>query len=123
MAIFYSASKEVHRRISPYYGIFLVSYAFVNFNKVITMQYYMWIWGALLLLLPESSIMTNSNRRFQKSFNYSIQWILGIMVWVWLSGKLEGSGDNVFFGIWFISICKLFMDIWVTLGFLGTIKN
>lgn len=88
-AIIYSASREVHNRISPYYGIFLITYAFVNFNKVITMQYYMWIWGALLLLLPESSLMTNTNRRIRKSFNLIIQWILGIMVWVWFSRKLE----------------------------------
>ena len=87
------------------------------------MQYYMWIWGALLLLLPESNLMTNSHRRLQKSFNYTIQWVLGIMVWVWFSGKLENQGLNVFFGMWFICIGKLFLDIWVVIGFMSTIQN
>lgn len=79
---------RTHRDISPYYAIFLITYGFVSFNKVITMQYYMWVWGALLLLLPESSIATNSNRRGRISFNLTIQWVLGILLWVWLSRRL-----------------------------------
>ena len=56
------ATKKLHSEISPFNGIFLITYAFVNFNKVITMQYYMWMWGALLILLPESSLTTNSGQ-------------------------------------------------------------
>ena len=69
--------------------IVIIMYAFVSFNKVITMQYYMWVIGALLLVLPESTLLTNKHRRFQKAFSYIMQWMLGILLWVWLSIKLE----------------------------------
>lgn len=58
--VIYICSKKLHNHISPYHAVFLMTYAFVNFNKVITMQYYMWMWGSLIILLPESTLMTNS---------------------------------------------------------------
>jgi hypothetical protein len=81
-------TKRLHKSLSPYYAHFLITYAFVSFNKVITMQYYMWIFGALLLVIPESSLLSNPHRQFQKSFSYIIQWVLGIALWVWLSIRL-----------------------------------
>lgn len=86
--VIFIATRKLHVQISPFYAIFIITYAFVNFNKVITMQYYMWLWGALLILAPESSLMTNTNRRWRTAFNLTIQWVLGIMVWVWLSFRL-----------------------------------
>jgi hypothetical protein len=88
LVVIVAITKRLHKNISPYYAHFLITYAFVSFNKVITMQYYMWIFGALLILLPESSLMTNSNRRYQKSFGYLMQYCLGILLWVWSSIKL-----------------------------------
>ena len=121
--VLFTVSRRVHNSISPAYAFFLCTYAFVSFNKVITLQYYMWVWGALLLVLPESNLATNSSRRLQKSFNYTIQWVLGILIWVWMSIKLESSGENVFRGMWVICIGKLFNDLWVLVGFMKTIKN
>ena len=123
IAVIFAVSRRANSSISPAYAMFLITYAFVNFNKVITLQYYMWMWAALLLVLPESSLMTNSNRRLQKSFNYTIQWVLGVAVWVWMSLKLEGDGENIFKGMWMICIGKLFLDIWVLSGFMKTIRN
>ena len=87
------------------------------------MQYYMWVFAALILVLPESSLMTNSNRRFQKSFSYFMQWLLGILLWVWASIKLEKEGENVFNLMWLICVGKLFSDLWAVTGFMTTIKN
>ena len=75
------------------------------------------------MVLPESSLLTNSNRRLQKSFNYTIQWVLGVAIWVWMSLRLEGDGDNIFKGMWMICIGKLFLDMWVLYGFMKTIRN
>ena len=87
--VIFLASRKLHSQISPFYAIFLITYGFVNFNKVITMQYYMWMWGSLLILLPESSITTNSKRRWRTAFNLTIQWVLGILIWVWTSIRVE----------------------------------
>ena len=119
----FTLTRRIHKSISPAYGLFLITYAFIAFNKVITMQYYMWVWGALLVLLPESNLLTNSNRRLQKSFNYAIQWVLGILVWVWMSIRLEQQGENLFKGMWIVCLCKLFSDLWALAGFMSTIKN
>lgn len=123
LCVVVAATKRTHKSISPYYAHFVMTYAFVSFNKVITMQYYMWIFGALLLVLPESTLMTNSNRRFQKSFSYLMQYSLGILLWVWSSIKLEKDGENVFNLMWFICVGKLFSDIWALRGFMSTLKN
>jgi hypothetical protein len=92
LVVIIAITKRLHKNISPYYAHFLITYAFVIFNKVITMQYYMWKFGALLIVLPESSLMTNSNCRFQKCFRYLMQYCLGILLWVWSSIKLERDG-------------------------------
>lgn len=123
LCIIVVVSKRLHKSISPYYAHFIITYAFVSFNKVITMQYYMWVFAALMLVLPESSLMTNSNRRFQKSFSYFMQWLLGILLWVWASIKLEKEGENVFNLMWLICVGKLFSDLWAVTGFMSTIKN
>lgn len=122
IAIF-AISQRVHKSVSPYYAHFLVTFVFVCFNKVITMQYYMWVFGALILLLPESSLYTNSFRRFQKAFGWLMQWLLGILLWVWLANKLEGEGVNAFSTLWIISLFKLGLDTWVLIGFMATITN
>jgi hypothetical protein len=50
----------------------------------------MWVWGALLLVLPESRIMTM--KQYRKGINLALQWVLGVALWIWLSLKLENSG-------------------------------
>ena len=85
------------------------------------MQYYMWVWTALILLLPESTLLTTSNRSIQKSFSYFMQWLLGILLWVWSSIKLEREGENVFNLMWLICVGKMGLDLWAVWGFLGTV--
>lgn len=123
ICVLFTATRRVHSSLSPAASIFIATYAFVSFNKVITLQYYMWVWGALLFLLPESTLLNNASRRYQKAFSYVMQWVLGVLVWVWMSLKLERDGDNIFMGMWVICICKLFLDLWVLTGFLKTLRS
>jgi hypothetical protein len=64
----------------------LITFGFVEFNKVITLQYYMWVWGALFLVLPESRILTM--KQYRKGINLTLQWVLGVSLWIWLSLRL-----------------------------------
>ena len=80
----------------------------------------MWVWGRLLLVLPESRLLTYNQST--KAFNYAIQWVLGVGLWVWISIKLEQDGDNLINAIWVISIVKILLDLWVLLGFIKTVK-
>lgn len=52
-----------------------------------------------------------------------MQWILGILLWVWASMKLEKDGESIFNLMWLISIGKLFSDLWAVTGFMSTIRN
>jgi len=78
------------KNYSPFYLHFLVTFGFVTFNKVITLQYYMWIFGSLILVLPESLILTK--KHFRMGFGLCLQYIFPILVWIWLSLRLEGAG-------------------------------
>lgn len=52
-----------------------------------------------------------------------MQWMLGILLWVWLSMRLERDGENVFNLMWFVCVGKLFSDIWAVTGFMSTVRN
>lgn len=70
-----------------FYIHFLITFGFVQFNTVITLQYYMWVIGAMLLVLPESRILTWG--MYRKGFNLILQWFLAVGLWIWMSLKLE----------------------------------
>ena len=114
-------STTFSKKLSVFFLQFLITFGFVEFNSVITMQYYMWVWGSLLLVLPESRIMTF--RLYQKGFNLALQWLFGICLWVWLSIKLEMDGDNIMTAVWVICILKIGIDVWVMIGFIQTVKE
>jgi hypothetical protein len=84
--ILISLSVKYIRSYSPFYLHFLATLAFVTFNKVITMQYYMWIFGALLLVLPESLIFIN--KLYRKGLSLAIQYFFPIIIWIWMSMRL-----------------------------------
>jgi hypothetical protein len=52
------------------------------------MQYYMWIFGSILLVLPESLIVIN--KMYRKAWSLIVQYFFPIMIWVWMSNRLEG---------------------------------
>ena len=79
-------TNQMSRKLSMFYLHFLITFGFVEFNTVITLQYYQWVFGALLLVLPESRILTFNQHK--KGFNLAIQWFLGIAIWIWMSIKL-----------------------------------
>lgn len=76
------------------YGVFLLSFLFVMYNKVVTAQYFLWWLAPLILILPNCSLSV-------------LQWI-GLLclfvgaqnVWNAVAYRLEFMGDNLFIWVW-----------------------
>lgn len=83
--------------------LFLLTFLFVAFNKVITAQYFMWWLSLLVLVLPFTSLS-------------AAQWVclflvfLGAMnVWNAYAYRLEFNGEGVFVDVWLS--CLLFFVV------------
>lgn len=114
------SSLRFVRGYSPLYLHFLITFAFVGFNKVITLQYYMWVLGALLPALSESIII--SQGRLRMGWGLLLQWALPIMVWIWLSLRLENEGENHLHTMWMVCLFQLYMHLWVLVSLMKTVK-
>ena len=95
--------------------------AFVMFNRVITMQYYMWVLGAALLVLPEHRIFTE--KRYRMGLSYAVQYMFPLLAWVWLSLRLEGDGENYLHTMWLLGLFTVFFQLWVIVSFVKTMNK
>jgi phosphatidylinositol glycan class M len=84
--------------------IFLMTYVFVLFNKVLTVQYYMWIFGALTLII--NSLTYVIMKRWRALMHMFATWFLGVLVWVWCAEKIEGQGQNLFGFMWVVCLAR-----------------
>ena len=83
--------------------LFLLTFLFVAFNKVITAQYFMWWLSLLVLLLPSSRLSI-----FQWMGLFSVL-ILAMNVWNFFAYQLEFYGRPVFIALWLA--CLLFFVV------------
>ena len=103
------------RNHSLYNLLFLSTTAFVMFNRVITMQYYMWVLGLVILVLPEN--LTYTQNRHRMGLSYALQYLFPLLVWIWLSLRLEGEGENYLHTMWLVGLFTVFFQLWVIVSF------
>lgn len=79
-------------------AIFVLTFLFVTFNKVITAQYFNWWIGPLILIVPQSSLT-------------KLQWAMILILflgpqslWNYVAYQLEFNGKNTFREVWFLCI-------------------
>jgi len=113
------SSRQVHV-YSMFALQFLLTYAFVSFNSVITLQYYMWVFGSILLVLPESILFIQE--RYRMAVGLSLQYMFPILIWIWLSIRLESNGENYLHTMWVATLFQVFFQIWVVKSFMQTVK-
>ena len=92
----------------PPFCLFLLTYAFVTFNKVCTSQYFIWYLSLLPLLVPGFAHLS-----LRKIFVPISSWFFGQAVWLGVAYLLEFQGSNVFFYLWLASILFFIINIWV----------
>lgn len=93
--LIFSTSINLHQNI--HIGIFILSFIFVTFNKVVTSQYFTWYLSLLPLVstdiyLPEWTV------------TLPIAWILGNLNWLFWANMLENNGKNVFMEVFISSV-------------------
>lgn len=83
-------------------SIFLQTFAFVHYNKVITSQYFIWYMVFLPFYLKNSLLLTS---RKVEGMMCLLVWILGQAFWLYNAYNLEFLGISSFFpGLFFSSV-------------------
>eukprot|EP01028_Stygiella_incarcerata_P008536 TRINITY_DN37293_c1_g1_i1.p1 TRINITY_DN37293_c1_g1~~TRINITY_DN37293_c1_g1_i1.p1 ORF type:complete len:464 (-),score=93.57 TRINITY_DN37293_c1_g1_i1:53-1444(-) len=94
-------------RKDPYFSVFLLTHIFVTFNKVCTVQYFLWYLSILPLILPFSRI------RLWKAISMISIFAATQGLWLWFAYQLEFLGENTFFSIWVAGVVFFVGNIWI----------
>jgi phosphatidylinositol glycan class M len=90
----YSRGERLH------FGLFALTVVFVIFNKVCTVQYFVWYFSLLPLLLPSLAAAV-SPRRAACLFGV---WLAAMAAWLGQAYRLEFLGENAYLAVWFASV-------------------
>lgn len=82
-----------------YFGLFALTVVFVLFNKVCTVQYFVWYFSLLPLALPQLGAL--SARRGAALFG---AWLVGMAAWLYEAWRLEFLGENTYLMVWFAGV-------------------
>lgn len=97
--------------------IFLQTFAFVNYNKVITSQYFLWY----LLLLPFQ--LQNSPVNVKTGISMLVLWVFGQALWLFSAYKLEFLGVSQFYPQLYLSSCVFFLiNTWILRAFIDAVR-
>ena len=105
---------------------FLICY-FVLFNRVVTDQYYIWLFSFLYLVIPE--IQTFKDRRWGRvlwsAYRPMVICLVPVGFWLFFKNKLESaSKDYTIIHLWVWNAFALFMQVvFITGGILDLMKK
>lgn len=108
LVYWYQCSKKKdnirYRQQQLFIAMFVVTFVFVTFNKVCTVQYFIW-YMALLSFVVQRVREQNSKHEFGKksilvSVILVVAWMAGQGVWLSQGYELEFLGRQVFLNIW-----------------------
>lgn len=101
----YRTSRDLSR------ALFLLTFGFVTFNKVVTSQYFLWYLGLLPLCLPELDL----NRT--KSALMATAWLASQAIWLLCAYRLEFLGHDVMLHVWAASLVFFAVNVWILVEF------
>lgn len=91
------------------YGVFLLSFLFVMFNKVVTAQYFLWWIAPLILIVPSCSL---TRRQWIGLFS---AFFLSQNLWNYYAYRLEFGGENMFLLLWLCCIIIFLTNLFFVL--------
>jgi phosphatidylinositol glycan class M len=89
---------------------FLQTLAFVVFNKVCTVQYFIWYFS----LLPLAFVSLPPNKRSVAALAVAsifVLWLVAQIIWLFTAFQLEFKGENVFFRLWIAGILFFWVNV------------
>ncbi|KYR02827.1 glycosyltransferase [Tieghemostelium lacteum] len=92
--------------------LFLETIVFVAFNKVCTVQYFIWYFSILPLVIPSSSLT------LFKYIGLFLIWQGTQGFWLFSAFKLEFLGEQTFFNIWLSGILFFLANIFILVVFI-----
>ena len=95
------------------WALFVLTFGFVSFNKVVTSQYFLWYLSLLPLCLPELIPLG-----WIKTLTLVVAWMGSQGVWLFCAYRLEFLGHNVLFHVWLASLLFLAVNVWLLVEFL-----
>jgi GPI mannosyltransferase 1 subunit M len=87
--------------------MFLQTFVFVIFNKVCTVQYFLWYVCLLPLVLPRCYI------QWYKYVGMGVMWFITQGFWLYFAYELEFLGNQTFMLVWFGSILFFMANLWI----------
>lgn len=88
-------------------GLFVLTFGFVTFNKVVTSQYFLWYLSLLPLCLPELNF-SNTKRIAMGS-----GWLISQGFWLLCAYRLEFLGHNVMLHVWMASLLFFAVNVYI----------
>eukprot|EP01080_Neovahlkampfia_damariscottae_P012091 gene12091-5584_t len=95
-----------------FFAIFIQTFTFVTFNKVMTVQYFVWFLSLLSFVLPKS------NLKFKKLMFMLALWICSQTLWLNFAYKLEFLGENTFLEIWVSGLFFFCSNVYIIIEFI-----
>lgn len=99
--------------------LFLQTFAFVTFNKVVTSQYFIWF----LIMLPHYLASSSSLGRWYKGPRMFLQWALTQGLWLKLAYELEFLGQNSFGRLLACSVVFYLSNCGILCEFIEDLEN
>ena len=83
-----------------FFTLTIQTMAFVTFNKVITVQYFVWYLAILPLVIPSFPPMPLGSRAAHYFMLVVSCWLATLGLWLWGAYRLEFLGENTFGWLW-----------------------
>jgi phosphatidylinositol glycan class M len=92
-----------------YFGLFALTAVFVVFNKVCTVQYFVWYFSLLPLVLP--ALRRSAVLSVQRAAVMFALWLAAMALWLLQAYRLEFLGENTYLAVWFASVVFFSVNI------------
>lgn len=92
-------------------SLFVQTFVFVAFNKVVTLQYFVWFLIFLPGMLRESQLLGRWQRYGVLAL---VLWVVAQGVWLFNAYRLEFLGENTFGGLMVSSLFFFAVNVWMT---------